>query len=258
MSGALRQSRILDFLNTQGECSVDFLAGQFGVSGMTIRRDLQDLQEAGRVLRTHGGAAPADRVSFEFKFLERGELNEPAKRNIAATATKLVGDARTVMLDSGTTTLALARRLRGHSGISVITTSLPIASELQFCSEIEVILLGGILRNDAPDLAGALTEANLESLRADVAFIGADGIDEKGNVYNGSLAVGRMLGKMAAAARRVYAVADSSKVGRTALMKFGKLAEWDGLITDRGIDRSARAAITAAGGRVIIAAEGEE
>src|SRR5690606_10030580 len=100
---------------------------------------------------------------------------------------------------------------------------------------IDLVLLGGLLRRDAPDLIGALTESNLETLHADIAFIGADGIDLQGNIYNASLAVGRMLGKMAGSANQVYVVADSSKIGRPALTRFGNIVGWDGLITDDGI-----------------------
>jgi DeoR/GlpR family transcriptional regulator of sugar metabolism len=128
---------------------------------------------------------------------------------------------------------------------------LPIASALQHCDAIRVLLLGGFLRQDAPDLCGELTEANLEDLRADVAFIGADGIDAKGNVYNASLTVGRMLRRMAGSATRVFVVADSSKIGRTALMRFGNLAEWDGLITDRGLSRSLTGALRRAKVQII-------
>jgi len=230
---------------------VDVLCARFGVSGMTIRRDLRALAAAGRVVRTHGGATPADRVTFEFGFLERMRRNQAAKQAIAAVAAGQVRDGQSVLLDSGTTTLALAEQLRGKKGLTVVTTSLPIASALQFCQEVQVLLLGGFVRRDAPDLTGALTEANLESLRADVAFIGADGIDLRGNVYNASLNVGRMLSKMAAAADRVFVVADSTKIGKTALTRFGNLAAWAGLITDSGLSRSAATALKRARVRVL-------
>ncbi len=228
-----RQARIAEVLRSRGACSVEDLARHLGVSGMTVRRDLQTMAEARKVIRTHGGAAPAERVSFEFEFLNRVREHQAAKEAIAAAAADLVSDGQSVMLDSGTTTLALARRLKERQKLTVITTSLPIASELQFCDNIQVLLLGGLLRHDAPDLTGPLTEANLESLRADVAFIGGDAIDLEGNIYNNAPAVGRMLTKMAGSAQRVYVVADSSKIGRTALMRFGRIGSWDGLITDR-------------------------
>lgn len=251
MSPHVRRHRIAELVARRGECSVVWLARRLGASDMTIRRDLRALAAAGQVVRTHGGAAAAPRVSFEFQFLRNRRHNESAKRAIARAAAGRVADGQVVMLDSGTTTLALAEELRSRRDLTVVTTSLPIASALQHCEHIRVLLLGGLVQRGAPDLAGPLTEANLEQLRADVAFIGADGIDRNGGVYNASLAVGRMLSKMAAAARRVYVVADSSKFGRTALVRFGRLAEWEALITDRGLSRAAETALKRAGVTVI-------
>ena len=248
-----RQQQIVDLLRQRGSCAVDFLARRLGVSAMTVRRDLQALEDAARIVRTHGGAALAERVAFEFGFLQRTQVNREAKEAIAALALQQLGKARTLMLDSGTTTLALAERLKPLTGLTVITTSLPVASELQFSPGIELLLLGGLLRRDAPDLGGPLTEANLENLRADVAFIGADAIDLRGGVYNSSLAVGHMLRKMAAGARRVYALADSSKLGKTGLMRFGQLDRWAGLVTDNHVDPTHLRALKSAGATVLLA-----
>jgi DeoR/GlpR family transcriptional regulator of sugar metabolism len=116
---------------------------------------------------------------------------------------------------------------------------------------IELILLGGTLRSDSPDLAGPITESNLETLHARIAFIGADGIDKEGRVYNNSPTLGRMLKKMAESADRVYAVADHSKIGRSALMRFGDVSKWDGLITDSQLDASWSRRLKRAGVQVI-------
>lgn len=242
-----RREAILHLIGHDGECSVEQLAGRFKVSGMTIRRDLQELAEAGRVIRTHGGAALTARVSFEFRFLEEAREHADAKDLVAARAAALVDDGQVVMLDSGTTTLAIARRLKSRANLTVITTSLPIASELYGCPGVELLLLGGRLRRDSPDLTGPVTESTLEMLKADIAFIGADGVDAEGNVYNASPAVGQMLGKMAAAAQCVYVVADHTKVGRTAMMRFGDVKNWRGLITDDEVDPALKRKMVRAG-----------
>jgi DeoR/GlpR family transcriptional regulator of sugar metabolism len=237
-----------------GTCTVDFLARELGVSDMTIRRDLKVLSDAGRVVRAHGGASISERVIFEFQFLERVQLNQRQKEEIGIEAAKLVRDGQSVLLDSGTTTLAIARRLSDRKGITVITTSLPIAAALQWTSGVEMLLLGGVVRRDSPDLAGAMTEANLDSLRADIAIVGADGIDLEGNVYNASIPVGQMLSKMVARATTIYVVADSSKIGRTQLRQFGNATQWKGLITDNRVDQRHVDALKRAGVDVIIAA----
>ncbi|MEX0745539.1 MAG: DeoR/GlpR family DNA-binding transcription regulator [Phycisphaeraceae bacterium] len=246
-----RRGRILEVLDSTGEQTVEQLADAFSVSGMTIRRDLQDLAAEGRVIRTHGGAAPTARISFEFRFLQRAQQQAAEKDAIAAVAAELVQPGQAVLLDSGTTTLAIARRLRAIPELTVITTSLPIASELFGVEEVDLILLGGMLRKDAPDLAGAITHQNLDVLRADVAFIGADAVDQQGNLYNSSAELGRMLSRMARSADAAYAVADSSKIGRRELMRFGHLRDWRGLITDRELDAKLRRSIVRAGGAVL-------
>ena len=253
MSRTTRQDQICEWIALRGECSIEGLVKRFGVSGMTVRRDLQALADRGKVIRTHGGAAMAERVSFEFEFLNRVREHQAAKQQIAVAAAAEIEDGQSVMLDSGTTTLELAKQLRSKRRLTVITTSLPIAAQLQYDRHIEVMLLGGYVRPSAPDLAGALTEANLESLRADVAFIGACGVDRHGAVYQDSLEIARMLTKMAASAARVFVLADSSKLGRTALCRFGRLQDWAGLVTDAAADRSMLTVLRKSGSRVIVA-----
>jgi DeoR/GlpR family transcriptional regulator of sugar metabolism len=242
-----RRQQILEGLERSGELSVEALAERFSVSGMTIRRDLQELADEGRVIRTRGGAAAAGRVSFEFGFLERAQRQSAEKDQIARRATSLVQPGQSVLLDSSTTTLAIARRLVMIPGLTVITTSLPVASELFGREGIDVIILGGQLRDSSPDLTGALTDQNLELIRADIAFIGADAIDDAGYIYNSSSEIGRMLKAMARAAGRVYAVADHTKLGRHELMRFAHVADWQGLITDDRADSSRLARLASAG-----------
>jgi DeoR/GlpR family transcriptional regulator of sugar metabolism len=247
---ASRRAKIAETVGSLGECSVEGLARKFGVSEMTVRRDLQALALEGRVIRTHGGAASSERVSFEFKFLERLRERQPAKQEAARAAAALVRDGQSVLIDSGTTTLALARELKARRELTVITSSLPIASELQFCDSIRVYLLGGQIRRHSPDLIGAIAESTLEAVRADLAFLGADAVDLDGSAYNRSPEVARMLVLMAKAARKVYVVADSSKVGRSELMRFGNLRRWDGLVTDRALPRKLASALARAGVRI--------
>ena len=246
-----RRTRVLEVLSRAGELSVDDLAAEFGVSGMTIRRDLQELADDGRVIRTRGGAAPTGRVSFDFRFLDRVQQQAKAKDQIAEVAASLVQPGQSVLLDSSTTTLAIARRLVMIPGIKVITTSLPVASELFGREGIDVVILGGQLRDNSPDLTGALTEACLDLIRADVAFIGADAIDERGNIYNGSPEIGRMLKRMAESATTVYAVADHTKLRRHELMRFANVSAWAGLITDPAASTEALAELRSAGVNVL-------
>ncbi len=250
-----RHRRIQEFLSEHGECSVEQLSKECGVSLMTIRRDLQALAGQGRLIRSHGSAAPVDQVQFQFEFLHRSRRNEQAKRAIARTGAALVRDGQSVMLDSGTTTLALALELRTRKRLTLITPSLAIASALQHSPGVQVLLLGGFVRRDSPDLVGIVTEMNLDHLKADWAFIGADGIDLQGNLYNASIEVCRMLTKMVSSAKTAYVVSDSSKLGRTALMRFGNLADCQGLLTDAKVPPKSLKALQKAGVHVTLCGE---
>ncbi|MBN1853512.1 MAG: DeoR/GlpR transcriptional regulator [Pirellulales bacterium] len=231
-----RRVQIRKLVARRGECSVQELARELGVSGMTVRRDLQLLAEDGRVIRTHGGATLGERATCEFAFLERVHKDREAKLAIAKAAVELVHGCRSVMLDGSTTTLAIARQLRGSTRLTVVTTSLPAAAELQHEPEIDVLLPGGYVRPVSPDLTGSLTESNLELLHAEIAFLGADGIDAQGNVYTNPPDNSAVLLRMAASADQVYVVADHTKLNQSALRCFGRLDAWSGLITDPGCD----------------------
>jgi DeoR family transcriptional regulator, fructose operon transcriptional repressor len=248
-----RLAAIERLLRERGQCTVEVLASELNVSDMTIRRDLQHLAEAGRVVRTHGGAAPAEQVLFEFQFLRRTRQQGEQKDAIGERAAALVEDGQSVMLDSGTTTLSLARHLVRRQRLVVITTSLPIAATLQSAVGVETHLLGGIIRRDTPDLSGPLTEANLDAFHADLAFIGADAVGTDGELFNASMSNGRMLAKMATRAGAVYVVADSSKIGRSALSRFGNVRNWSGLITDNCISPADADALRNVGVNLLLA-----
>ena len=252
MSQQQRQQSICRLLALHGECSVEELTRRLGVSGMTVRRDLAALARQDKVVRTQAGR-PWPIASVSISFFASGSATRRRQGCRRPAAAARIADGQSVLLDSGTTTLALARQLHGKERLTVITTSLPIAAELQFDQQIAVLLLGGYLRAGSPDLIGALTESNLETLRAEIAFLGDDGIDGRGCVYNESPEVARMLTKMAAAVKSVYVVADSSKLGRTALWRFGRLSDWTGLITNADADRRTLASLRKAGVRLVLA-----
>lgn len=219
------------------EVSIEKLARRFGVSGMTVRRDLEVLESRGDVIRTHGGAAPAKRLTFEFSFRNKQNKNIEQKSRIARQAAKHVKAGRVIMLDTGTTTLQIAEELTGKENITIITTSLAIVSKVQFAPNIEVVLLGGFLRGGSPDLHGPLTEQNVELFRTDVAFMGADAVDGIGNTYTDDLRVANLDKKMAANAKKVIVVADSSKFGRAAMCRVLGPGDYDMLITDSAVDK---------------------
>ena len=232
-----RLKAIREELTNADEVVVEQLARKFNVSSMTIHRDLDLLESKGDVIRTHGGATSAKRLTFEFTFRDKQNENRDKKSLIARLAIEHIKNGQVIVLDTGTTTLAIAQELNGKRKIKLITTSLAIVSELQFSPDVEAVLLGGFLRRGSPDMHGPLTEQNIDQFRTDIAFMGADAIDSSGNTYTNDLRVVSLDRKMAQNADKVIVVADSSKLGNRAMCKVLGPKDYDLIITDSQADR---------------------
>jgi len=230
-NSSARQQQILDLLAKRGELGVVELSGHFQVTEMTIRRDLDALEADGRVTRVHGGAILAAPSIVEFAFQERRQTCIEQKQAIAAEAVSRINPGMTIMLDTGTTTLETARALAGIRGLQVVTSSLAIASALLTHEELNLILLGGTVSRDTPDLFGPLTLDNLASFRVDIAFIGADAIDVDG-LYTQSQQIAQVSKTMMAAAQKNVLLADSGKFGKSAFVRFAGWDQVDELICD--------------------------
>jgi DeoR/GlpR family transcriptional regulator of sugar metabolism len=233
LPSAARQAKIRDRFADKPGVSIAELAREFGVSEMTIRRDLAALAEKSQIQRTHGGAMLTERMILEFDYRERRETNRAAKRAIATEARKQVRSGQRIILDTGTTTLELASLLNDGTDLTVITPSLAVASELQHAPGVTVVLLGGAVRRGSPDLTGAVTEHSLELFAADLVFQGADAIGQDGSIYNSDLQLAKVDKLMRGVATRCCVLADHSKIGRTALARNGSLADVDVFITDK-------------------------
>jgi DeoR/GlpR family transcriptional regulator of sugar metabolism len=231
-----RLETIRDTLLEKEEVFVHDLAKMFNVSLMTVHRDLEILEKAGEVIKTHGGATAAKKLTFEFSFRNQVSNHQEQKEKIAQKAVEIIKQGDVVMLDTGTTMLEVAKKLKGKEGITVITTSLAVVSELQFAGGIEIILLGGYLRSGSPDLHGPLTEDDIERFRTNIAFIGADGIDLNGNTFTDDLRIAVLSRGMAKNSEKVVVVSDSSKIGRKAMCKVLSSDEYDLIITNSNLD----------------------
>ena len=226
LPAAARLRSIREHLTESASLSISEMSAKLGVSDMTIRRDLADLEKSTDVRRTHGGAVVAERMAFEFNYLTRQRAHLKEKKAIAEAA------GQRLSLDTGTTTLQFATLLKDCPDLTVITPSLAVASELQFSENISVILLGGVLHRGSPDLTGPVTEHCLELFAADWVFQGAEALSADGGVYNVDLQLAQVDRMMRRKAKRCCLLADSSKIGHTALAHTGTLAEFDVFITD--------------------------
>ena len=229
-----RQTEIMALLDSRGDVRTRALASRFAVTPMTIRRDLDALSRSGRVERTHGGAIRSREAVVEFAFSERRRRCGPQKQAIGSAIASMFEPGMTVVLDSGTTTLEVARAMAAMKGVTVLTTSLAIASALYASGGVEVVLLGGSMRKNSPDLSGFLAEENLRRFAADVAVLGADAAAPQG-VYTTDISVARTSAAMLACARRRILAADSSKFGARALFRYAGWRDFHLVVTDPGL-----------------------
>jgi DeoR family transcriptional regulator, aga operon transcriptional repressor len=165
-----RRRAIVELVNREGRVLVGDLSKQFKTSQVTIRKDLELLHQSGLVHRSHGGALTAREGALEDPTLrEKEQLHRPQKLHIAAAAARLVKEGQVVILDSGTTTTAIARALRSFRNLTIITNAVNIAAELSNTT-IDVILTGGTLRKNSFSLVGPIAEETLRHLNADLLF----------------------------------------------------------------------------------------
>jgi len=246
-----RKTTILDMLVEELPVSVRDLARRFEVSEMTIRRDLDELQRQGFLVRTHGGAVSTARLRFLQAGMPSARVS-PEKTAIARTTAGLLGTGQTVMIDTGTTSLEVARHIGRDSGLTVVTTSLCVAQEL-YSSPVSVLLLGGFLRKEFPSVYGPLTEKTLGDLRVDAVVMGCDGADSASGFYTDDLHISSLEQVMISIADRVIVVTESVKFGRRAFARYATLEQVDTLVTDSGLSDQDRAALKEHGVGVVIA-----
>src|SRR5580700_5365889 len=227
-----RLDSIVEMLKINTSASISEIAETCHVSQMTIRRDLQKLVEAGQVIRIPGGARIEHWRGAERSFFERLQKMSSAKRSIGAAAAALVRDGESVVLDSGTTTLYLARELRARRNVVVFTFSLAVLEELTSAEDIRVELTGGVYRATSHDLIGHAVGKSLSSIYADTVFFGAAAISfTRGVMVHDPDAQREML----QAGKKRVLVVDSSKIGTEATYRLCGIEDCDLILTDKGI-----------------------
>jgi DeoR family transcriptional regulator of aga operon len=233
-----RQSEIIDLLQDKERVNVAGLAERFGVSPMTIRRDLRLLEEEGLLVRTHGGGILSGKLHFLQQAFPHYAVT-PQKAAIGKLAASLVAPGQKVMVDTGTTALEVARNLPRDSNITVATTSLCVLQEL-YGSPLQVLLFGGYARKEFPSLYGPLTEAMMKSFHVDILFIGCDGANSKSGFYTSDLHISSLEQQMITIATRVVVVTESWKFGREAFVRFATPEQVHTLVTDAGLSPADR------------------
>lgn len=205
-----------------------------GVSEVTVRRYLSRLENEGKIRRYHGWAASADEPTVERSFRERAQQALAEKERIARRAAAMVPEGATIMLTGGTTTARVVEMLRGRKNLTIITSAFNIAAEVVNWEQCRLIVSGGLVPEGSYQMIGPTAVSAVQSLTADIAFIGASGVSPEHGVTTSDVFEAEVDAAMVRAARRVVVVADRRKLGRTALAVICPIQDVHVLVTDSG------------------------
>jgi DeoR family transcriptional regulator of aga operon len=244
-----RRQQISSMVKSQGSVQVAPLAAQFGVSMQTIRKDLHYLSQRGIASRAYGGAIASDAVGaiVEPPVDAKRNVNLEQKERIGRLAASMVRPGDSIVLDSGTTTLQIARFLADDEGTTVVTNDFGVLAMLAQKSRIKIVMLGGELRRRNMAFYGGQTVDALDDLHVDKLFLGVDGFHLDRGITTHHEPEALLNRKMAKAAQSVIAVTDSAKFGRVCLHRIVDVADLDALVTDTDAPDYIRAASAASG-----------
>lgn len=229
-----RRRRIVERVNEKGRATVDELVALFDISAVTIRADLEALDRAGAISRSHGGALPATTTQLDTPLNIKETRHHAQKLRIGQAAAQLIEDGDTVILDSGSTTVEIARQIRQRkwTSLTVITNALNIAMELSATQGVRVMMLGGLLRQTSYSLAEPDAEQALSRLSADRLFLGVDGLDPAVGVTTPDPLEASLNALMIRVSRQTIAVLDASKFGQRSLSVIAPVKDLDMVISD--------------------------
>lgn len=231
MSQTFRHPEILEIARREGKVSVERLAEHFGVTLQTIRRDLSDLADLGRLQRVHGGAIlPSGTTNIAYE--ERRSLNHDGKAAIARACAARIPEEASVFLNIGTTTEAVARELLNHRKLLVVTNNIHVSNILMANPECEIIVTGGSLRRSDGGLVGKVAADTIGAFKFDLAVIGCSAIDGDGDLLDFDIHEVGVSQAVLRQSRRAFLVADHSKFARSAPARIASLAEIDTFFTD--------------------------
>ncbi|SNS78318.1 DeoR/GlpR family DNA-binding transcription regulator [Antarctobacter heliothermus] len=231
MSQTFRHPEILEIARRDGKVTVDDLADHFGVTLQTIRRDLTDLAEAGRLERVHGGAVlPSGTTNIGYE--ERRSLNAGAKQSIAQACAAQIPNGISLFLNIGTSTEAVARELLHHEHLMVVTNNMNVANILVANPTCEILVTGGQLRRSDGGLIGNLAAETIRQFKFDLAVIGCSALDRDGDLLDFDIREVSVSRTILRQSRKTYLVADHTKFARSAPARIASLADVDVFFTD--------------------------
>jgi DeoR family transcriptional regulator of aga operon len=232
-----RRRRITEMLEAQERVTVEELVARFDVSAVTIRGDLDALAKSGAVIRSHGGALKRIEEPEDIPITVKETLHHAEKVRIGHAAAHMIKDGETIMLDSGSTTMEIARQVKflKLKSLNVITNALNVAMELASLPHVKLIMIGGILRQMSYSLAGPHAEQTLRALYADRLFLGVDGLDPEIGLMTPDVLEAQLNAVMIQVSREVVVVADHTKFQRRSLSVIARIDAVHKVITDAAL-----------------------
>ena len=247
-----RKEIILNLLEKNKRITIKELVKELNVSGTTIRTYLSELEEQKKLVRTHGGAILIeDLMMAEDTIVSRQDKSMNEKKEIAQIASKLINEGDTILLDSGTTCLELAKAIKEYNRLTVITNDLQIALEIQKGTNINAIFLGGTIRNNYECTIGSTVIKALKNYSVDKAFIAANALSILKGATTPYLENSLVKEAMIQCGQQKILLCDSSKIGKRTLCTFAEIKEFDILVTDNNITETDRKQIEEHGLKVI-------
>jgi len=230
-----RHQEIIRRINKEGQIKVQDLCDDFKVSPVTARKDLKLLEEKGLLYRMHGGATLNNPYATDRHVDEKGKIHLSEKTKIGAVGAGMITANDSILIASGTTVYYMAKHIKPQENLTVITSALNVALELNEHLEIEVILLGGLLRKRSSSVTGIYAENNLSDFSCSKLFLGVDGIDLEFGLTTTNVMEAHLNRKMINVSQKTIVLADSTKFGKRG---FGRICGFeliDEIITDSGI-----------------------
>ncbi len=228
-----RKLKIIELLNQNKKVTVAELVNLFNVSSATIRSDLRELSDKGQIIRTHGGAIIESGAGFEPDTEQKRDLNLAAKQQIARLAIELIDNGDTVIFDTGTTTMELAKLLSHRQRIVAVTNDLEIARVLEEMNSVNVVLLGGELRRNFHCTVGAAGIKMLAQLSVDKAFMGTNSLSITNGASTPNIQQAEIKKAMIASAKQVVLLCSNRKLGRDSFARFASVDQIDTLIIEK-------------------------
>lgn len=235
ISLAERHQIILNKIKDEGKVSVPDLCKSLDVSSVTIRKDLKQLEDRNLLFRVHGGATLNNPYTMDRPVNEKEKLQTFEKSNIGREAASLIQSNDSIIIASGTTVLSLARQIQSKESLTVITSAIQVAEVLVNNPQVEVLMLGGILRKSSSSAMGAYAENMLKDFFCSKLFLGVDGIDLDFGITTTNMMEAHLNRQMIHVSNKTIILADSSKFGKRGFGKICDIEEIDQIITDDGI-----------------------